>query len=112
MDSQNQVMGDSMGIDLPQKPVDETAINELKHKAKYSRSTEFKELRAKAQTRMEFYQKFLPSGQPIGTATPEEMKGKWDVGIRSDRRSGVGVRKAGFEVATERAAGGFVLHRE
>ena len=79
MDSQNQVMGDSMGIDLPQKPVDETAINELKHKAKYSRSTEFKELRAKAQTRMEFYQKFLPSGQPIGTDTPEEMKGMWEL---------------------------------
>ena len=72
-------MGDAMGIDLPQKPVDETAINELKNKAKYSRSTEFKELKAKAQTRIEFYQKFLPSGQPIGTATPEEMKGKWEL---------------------------------
>ena len=79
MDSQNQVMGDSMGIDLPQKPVDETAINELKHKAKYSRSTEFKELRAKAQAKIEFYQRYLPSGQPIGMATPEEMKGKWEL---------------------------------
>lgn len=79
MGPQNGIIGDSLGVDLPQKPVDEQALNELKHKAKYSRSAEFKELKEKAQIRIEFYQKFLPSGQPIGTATPEEMKGKWEL---------------------------------
>lgn len=75
----NGIIGDNLGIDLPQKPVDEIAINELRHKAKYSRSTEFKELREKAQARIEFYQKFLPNGQLIGTVTREEMQGKWEL---------------------------------
>lgn len=74
----NGLIDEMGGIDLPQKPVDETAIKELKSKAKYSQSKEFRELRAKADARVEFYQKFLPDGRPIGTANRADMERKWE----------------------------------
>lgn len=77
MNPNNALIGDMTGVELPQVPVDETAINELKKKAKYKRSKEYAELRAKAQARIEFYQHFLPSGQPIFAASFEEKEGAW-----------------------------------
>lgn len=75
----NGLIGDNNPIDLPQKPVDDEAIAELRHKAKYTRSKEYKDLREKAQVRIDFYKKFLPNGQLIGTASREEMQGKWEL---------------------------------
>lgn len=77
--SQNGIIGDELGIDLPQKPLDETIVNEIKHKAKYSRSTEYKELRQKAQARIDFYQRFLPNGTPLGAEDRKSIEGKWEV---------------------------------
>lgn len=79
MQPQNAVIGDESGVDLPQAPMDETALNELKAKAKYSKTKEYKELKAKADERIEFYQKFLPNGQPVGTATKGDMERKWEM---------------------------------
>lgn len=75
----NAIMGDDTGTDLPQKPEDEEAINDLKRKAKYSRSKEYSELRQKAQERVEFYQRFLPNGQPVGTASKGDVERKWEL---------------------------------
>lgn len=77
MNPNNALIGDMTGVELPQVPVDETAINELKKKAKYKRSKEYAELREKAQARIEFYQHFLPNGQPILAATKEQKEGAW-----------------------------------
>lgn len=79
MQPQNGIIGDTMGIDLPTKQADEEALNNLKNKAKYKRSKEYAELKEKADARIEFYQKFLPNGLPIGGASAEEMKGKWEL---------------------------------
>lgn len=62
MQPSNGIIGDESGTELPQAPVDETALGELRAKAKYSRSKEYKELRAKAQERIDFYKTTLPAG--------------------------------------------------
>ncbi len=77
MQPNNGIIGDESGIELPQAPVDETAINELRAKAKYSRSKEYKELREKAQIRIDFYKTFLPDGRPIATANKVERAEAW-----------------------------------
>lgn len=73
------IIGDNTGVDLPQMPADDSAEKELRQKAKYSRSKEYKELRQKAQTRIEFYQKFLPDGRLIGTTPPADLQRKWEL---------------------------------
>lgn len=77
MGPQNAELGDLTGIELPETPIDETALNELKHKAKYSRTKEFKELRDKAQIRIDFYKNFLPDGTPVATANKEARAQLW-----------------------------------
>jgi hypothetical protein len=77
MNPQNALIGDESGIDLPQKPVDEQALGELRNKAKYSRSKEYLELKAKAQVRIDFYKSFLPDGRPVATASKAERADAW-----------------------------------
>lgn len=79
MNPQNSLIGDSFGTDLPEMKTDDTGKKELANKAKYSRSKEYKELKEKADQRIAFYQKFLPSGQLVGTASREEMARKWEL---------------------------------
>lgn len=66
MQPDNIIMGDATGIDLPQVQVDEKSLNEVKNKARYSKTREFKEIKAYCQSRIEFYQQKLPNGQEVG----------------------------------------------
>lgn len=77
MQPNNSIIGDSYGTDLPEIAVDDTAKKELANKAKYSRSKEYKELKAKADARIEFYQRYLPNGQPIAVASKQERAEQW-----------------------------------
>lgn len=61
------LVGDATGTELPQAMPNDDAKNELRKKAKYSRSKEFQELKAHMEVRIEFYQKFLPNGEPVAT---------------------------------------------
>lgn len=61
----NVIMGDSMGIDLPQATPDENSLSEEKNMARYSKTKEFKRIKNWCQERIRFYQSFLPSGQPV-----------------------------------------------
>ncbi len=79
MEPQNILMGDITGVELPEKPVDETAVKELQNKAKYARSKEYKDLKQKADERVAFYQNYLPNGMPIGATTKAERDGKWEL---------------------------------
>lgn len=65
MNPQNGIIGDETGVDLPQTPVNDEAIIELRKKARFSKSKEFKDLRDAMDNRIEFYQKFLPSGMGV-----------------------------------------------
>lgn len=66
MNPQNGILGDAMGIDLPQATPDENSLNEEKNKARYSKSKEFKQIRAYCQDRINFYQTKLPNGAEVG----------------------------------------------
>lgn len=79
MQPDNAIIGDAQGIDLPQAVPDESAKLELASKAKYSKSKEYKDLRQKAEDRIGFYQKFLPNGQLVGTASKADMERKWEL---------------------------------
>lgn len=75
--SDNAIIGDQTGVELPQTPVDEEAIIELRKKARFSKSKEFKELREAMEARIEFYQNFLPSGELVAIASKEKAQDNW-----------------------------------
>lgn len=58
----NGILGDNSGVELPEAPVDDSEKKELTNKVKYSKTKEYKELRAKAQERIDFYKTTLPAG--------------------------------------------------
>lgn len=72
------LLGDISSTELPEKPVDEEVVGELRRKAKYSRSKEFAELKAHMEQRIDFYQKYLPNGQPVAALSSEDA-GKYYV---------------------------------
>jgi len=79
MEPTSGLIGDIQGTELPTAPVaqQEEAINELKRKAKYSRSKEFAELREKMEARIEFYKQYLPDGTPAAMLNPAEASRNW-----------------------------------
>lgn len=79
MNPKNAIIGDSTGVELPVQAHDNTAVQELQRKAKYSRSKEYKLLKEKADERIEFYKRFLPSGQLVGTTSKAELAGRWEL---------------------------------
>ena len=76
MQPNNGLIGDESPTELPQAVVNEDAVNELRKKAKYSRSKEFQELKANMEARIAFYQQYLPGAIPV-SQVPEEERGKY-----------------------------------
>lgn len=66
MQPDNIVMGDNTGIDLPQMQADEQDLNLEKNIAKFSKTKEWKNLKEHIQTRISFYQQYLPNGMEVG----------------------------------------------
>jgi len=79
MGPNNVLLGDITGADLPQKPVDEIALSELKNKARYNKSKEFEELKSHMVERILYYQRFLPDGRRIVDVPKEDLEGMWIV---------------------------------
>lgn len=77
MEPNNGIIGDSFGTDLPQAVLPEQDLNEEKKKARFSKSAEFKRLKAQIEERIKFYQTYLPDGRPIGTMDPKELGTMW-----------------------------------
>lgn len=71
------IVGDNFGTDLPQTEVDHTELTQEMRAAKYSKSAEFQKLREHLESRIDFYQKFLPDGRPITDVTTEERAHMW-----------------------------------
>jgi hypothetical protein len=66
MPSKNAIMGDdaSYGLDIPEYQAEnDAAFNEIKKSAQFSRTTEFKALKAKLESRIEYYRRYQPGGQ-------------------------------------------------
>jgi len=73
------LIGDESPTELPEvdNSQQEVALGELKKKAKYSRSKEFADLKLQMEQRIEFYQKYLPTGVLVATLTPEQAGKSW-----------------------------------
>lgn len=77
MASQNGIVGDDFGTVLPETEVPDTALDEEKKLARYSKTAEFKRLRDYFQSRIEFYQSFLPDGRPLTEAGKTASLNEW-----------------------------------
>lgn len=70
MGPQNAIVGDSYGTELPETQIPQEDLAEEKKMAKFSKSAEFDRIRKHVQERKDFYQKYLPGGQPVGGEVP------------------------------------------
>lgn len=70
----NGIVGDDFGMSLPETTVDETQLVEEEKAARYSKSHEYKKLKAHWEARIQFYQRYLPDGRQL-SEVPEEERG-------------------------------------
>lgn len=80
MGPQNGIMGDeNFGTQLEQNNDElDQARNEMANAAKFSKTKEFKELKKHLESRIEFYQTYLPDGRPVVSQDDlEQQKGMW-----------------------------------
>jgi len=75
--AQNAVMGEDYGTDLPETEISTEQLNEEKNMARFSKSREFKALKAKIESRIEFYQSVLPDGRPLTDVDTAERMAQW-----------------------------------
>ena len=87
MASENAIMGDDAtnygtDIDVPEYQVErELALAEAKSKASFSKTREFKELKAKLESRIEYYKTQQPGGlgQPLALIDMSNSERGWRV---------------------------------
>lgn len=66
----NALIGDDFGMEIPRTTVDEDELAIEKKMARFSKTKEFKKLKEYIDSRIEFYQQYLPDGRPV----PADMK--------------------------------------
>jgi hypothetical protein len=67
MEPDNILMGDSgLGIDLPTANPEITDLTTVKKKAGFAKSKEFQEQKEYLESRIAFYQTYLPNGAEVG----------------------------------------------
>lgn len=59
---QNGIIGDVMGTDLPQAVLPQDGLQEERAMARFSKTKEFKRLKAHLEDRIEFFKSTLPTG--------------------------------------------------
>lgn len=76
---QNAVLGDQANpLEVPETQVDESEIKELEHRARFSKTAEFKALKEHCRQRALFYQQYLPNGEAVaGQKDPEKLGEMW-----------------------------------
>lgn len=80
MASQNGIVGDDYGIEIPETHMQEDQLAEEKKAAKYSKTTEFKRLQEHMKSRIEFYQTSLPNGERPSVLMDPALRGhQWAV---------------------------------
>ena len=79
MGSNNSIIGDAQGIDLPQMEQDDKFLVEEKKMAKYSRSAEFKKIKEHFEAKTAYYQQFLPGNVPPEMVPEEERAKYWAI---------------------------------
>ena len=81
MPSLNGIMdGETYGTDLPETKLDDTSAKQARRVARFAKSAEFKELKAHLESRIAFYQTYLPDGRPaVSVTNPSEQAAMWIV---------------------------------
>lgn len=79
MGSQNGIVGDAMGTELPQAVLPEAGLREEQAMARFSKTKEFKRLKAHLEDRIQFFQQYLPDGREVKliTMTDAELGQMW-----------------------------------
>lgn len=79
MASQHGIIGDSVGIDLPQGGMPEDTLKDERAMAAFSKTKEFQRLKNTIEERISFYQGWLPGGEnPEITGLPvAELGHRW-----------------------------------
>lgn len=73
------IIGDSYATDLPETSVDLEQLEDERNKAKFSRTQEFKKLKEYIDSRVKFYQTWLPDGRDIRSVDPAILGQQWVV---------------------------------
>lgn len=79
MGPQNGLLDDDFGMGIPETEAVDGAQVELESQARYAKSAEFKKLKDYLESRIKFYQEYLPSGEPVGTQDPKTLIENWVV---------------------------------
>lgn len=78
MGPSNGIVGDNYGTDLPESQVTEQIDAEVKNSARFSKTKEFQQLKSHLESRMDYYQRFLPGGEAvIAKDNPTEVGAMW-----------------------------------
>jgi hypothetical protein len=73
MNPSNGIIGDADSFDLPDTKVDQDLLDDEKKMARFSKTSEFKRIKEYAESRIQYYQDFLPNGEDVTTAvTPTD----------------------------------------
>lgn len=75
--SQNAIIGEAYGTDLPETSVPKDELDNERNLAKFSKTKEFQRLKQHLEDRIEYYQGFLPDGRPIDSVTKGDREGSW-----------------------------------
>lgn len=70
--AQNGIVGNNFGVEPPQAEIPKDDLTEEKKVARFSKTAEFQKLKSWAESRIEYYQKFLPDGREVDTAPTGE----------------------------------------
>ena len=77
MNTPNGIVGDNNPFEIPRTEMPDELFEEMKKKAKFSKTEEFKLLKRHIEGRIDFFQKNLPGGQPIGGVDPKVLGPMW-----------------------------------
>lgn len=76
---QNAVIGDdAFGTEIPQTTVDDSQeLAEVRRQAKFLQTDDYKELKSYLQSRIDFYQKYMPDGEPVIKKDAKDLGPNW-----------------------------------
>ena len=77
--SENAVIGDTYGVEIPQTKVPKDQLDNEKKLAKFSKTKEFQRLKEHLEQRIEYYQAFLPDGRDVNQVDVENAGVNWKV---------------------------------
>ena len=97
------IVGESFGVELPQTQAPEDSLIEERKAARFTKTAEWKRLKQHFESRIEFYQQYLPSGDPIITKPTAELAAEWKASnvIINELKAVIGAYERAAEVVAD-----------